>query len=164
MHMEQKLIITILSENATVCKICDVQLEHNSDDECVSCIGNSFVIKHDKLSEDVVLGINIRSNMIDFRVIATNDSVQYVNKPIVNSGTLSPYAIAGIVIGVLIVTGIVIYIVWYLYKTKKDLEEKAAKYTYYIRNPMVLSIGIAWYDELEDVANPGFNGFCANLN
>eukprot|EP01084_Bolivina_argentea_P294014 505797_1 len=78
-YVSKELIISIISDNETVCKICDYQPIMKQQDHCHECSGNHFtIIQNLDGIEDTNFTFNFTSNMIDLKVLSpANDTIAH---------------------------------------------------------------------------------------
>eukprot|EP01084_Bolivina_argentea_P051231 94230_1 len=158
-YIEKHVIITVDTNNSYICNICGL------DKNCSFCNTANITIKHDIINDNQALSVSFASNMIDLNVYPLDGlriSYSKIGKEFI-SNPLELWAIMLIITGLLI---IVIIIIYYLRKNRRLKLElaKKEKHLHYVTNPLVISIGIANYYNLEDVMNPGADIFCNDLN
>eukprot|EP01084_Bolivina_argentea_P252490 423814_1 len=157
----KELIINIGDDNTYSCWLCEM---NKSNHVCDVCESNYFLIRHDTLKNHATLMLKFESNMIDFAVnTGTTDSIFNVpfvkNNP--NEYSLPTWVIPSIVIIGIVVLSLILFGI-YTYRKWKIEQERRIKFEQKIHNPMVICIGIEWYQD--SPKNPQISGVCPNLN
>eukprot|EP01084_Bolivina_argentea_P259277 437446_1 len=78
-NITKRLTISIFDNQTYCCKVC---ARSHINGECINCDDGTFEIEHtvSGLNETKQFRVNIVSNMIDFRVLKSNDIVRYIRK------------------------------------------------------------------------------------
>eukprot|EP01084_Bolivina_argentea_P316133 547911_1 len=161
--INQKLcILAVDNSNTITCEICDIFFN------CVDCKHGYFQLKHAVVFETETFDISFTPNVIDVSVKGPNQfSIVYSkvkNRNLKQSfwESLSVVGKFGIIIGAIIFVLSVSLIIYYY---KKFAHEKAIrlKFAKDICNPMVISIGIAFYNQ-EAGVDAGLDVHCPTLD
>eukprot|EP01084_Bolivina_argentea_P296444 510574_1 len=128
-NISNELAIQIIDDKTIQCKICE--------NDCFYCTDNRFVLHHaTKGLYHTKFEVVIKSNMIDFRVISSNNTVQYFKKDtniLFNDDYL--YLL------LLLIIPIIIIIISIVYCRQQYMS------AYVIDNALVLIIGISQFDD-----------------
>eukprot|EP01084_Bolivina_argentea_P052811 96975_1 len=158
--MNKYVNISIINESYHLCQVHDYNTHKAS-----VCQYDSISIQHPihMLSARTTLRLNLTENDVNLRIQSVGLEIDYVKHA--KEFELETWEIASIIIGVVLLVIIILSILYYFGQKNKQLEQqlqKQRKYTYYLKNPMVLFVGIAFYDDNMDKA--GFDGYVADLD
>eukprot|EP01084_Bolivina_argentea_P307411 531352_1 len=156
-NIEKQLVISI-NNKINGCSLCEMN-NYNDILECDACNNDFFEIKHEQIDAEKIFNVSIQSNTIDLKVISQNSFNFSFDKK--DRFKLLPWHIALIASAVIFFFFSIAAILYY-YRKNKILKELQAKFTHYIRNPMIITIGIAFYDD--EVENAGIDANCRNLD
>eukprot|EP01084_Bolivina_argentea_P268352 455763_1 len=136
-NLSKELIISILPDNMTICKICTISTAQNV---CFYCNDDSFVIQHATNDlNDGKFEIYMKSNMIDLNVmIPSNNTIQYYE----NKNTIRTNNDLWYLLFLLIIPCIIILII-YIYCKRVYMN------AFIVDKALVLIIGIAKFDNDE---------------
>eukprot|EP01084_Bolivina_argentea_P041049 75746_1 len=160
LDIKKELLITIEKTTTHSCNICD-SINKN---DCSQCIDSQINIKHPIISSDDKLTVTFASQSIDLNVYPES-GLRIPYEWYEQKAVLSSEQKALIIISSIIGTILIVAIIGYICKRNKQLAaevKRQTQHTHYIKNPLVLFVGIGFYDD--NAKNPGANIYCNDLN
>eukprot|EP01083_Nonionella_stella_P015973 44668_1 len=153
--INRQLTIAIDGAHSVTCTHCAM----DGSNKCISCTADYIEIEHKVLNTDQEFKIVMTSQSIDLTIISSDAfSVSFDRADVF---TLSEAQIGGIVAGACALFAAIASIIFYFYRKAKLLKEAQQRFVYYIRNPMVVFIGVATYKT--DVEKKGIDVYCPDL-
>eukprot|EP01084_Bolivina_argentea_P022352 41531_1 len=161
-NIQKEVIFTIINNYSHICLLCE-------NGNCTLCHAGNMTIKHDIIEQDDILSVIFESNTIDLNVYSAQDlSVLYLQRrenTTHMTSKLKFWQIILICVCSFSLCLIITTIICYYNKRNKRLSlelEQQEKCTNYIKNPLVLCIGISSYEYVSN-ANLETEIYCQNL-